>query len=638
MSDLPTFDPSQANAQPKAHLTHRQILLVFSGLMLGMFLAALDQTIVSAALPTIAADLGGIDKITWVVTSYLLTSTVTILLWGKLSDIYGRKVMFQISIGTFLASSALIGLAPDMLWLVVGRGLQGVGAGGIMSLAFAIIGDILSPRERGKYMGLMGSVFLVSSVVGPLLGGAIVEHVHLFGIAPWRWIFYVNLPIGIPALVVTGIVLRLPFHRQRQPIDYAGAALLMAGASMLILGLVWGGAAAPWANACDPDAGAVTGDGCYNLRWLPGAGEASSAPGAAPGGVAAFLGDWLVLLLLAGGVLLMAAFVLVEARRRAPLLPLGLFRNSVFSVASAVSFVVGAAMFGGFVFLPTYLQISTGVSPTTSGFLLLPMVLGLMPLSAASGIIISKTGKYKWWPLAGLPIAAAGMGMLSLLTPDTSELTIGTGMFLLGAGIGMTMQVMVLAVQNALDLRQMGIGTAANNFVRSMGSVIGVALFGVIFSDEIRAAVPEIIANGGDPRVAFGALRSNPGLIHGLPDAIRVPLETHVATGVAHIFLYAIPAVLVAWLLTFFLKEVPLRSTRNLGAAVGEGGTAILETAAGETVPVAPTPPVQPAATPAGRPVSAAPADLRPRSHADIQRAVDALVMPARRAPAARRR
>jgi MFS family permease len=636
MTDMPPTG-AHAGAQ-KAHLTHRQILLVFSGLMLGMFLAALDQTIVAAALPTIAADLGGIDKITWVVTSYLLTSTVTILMWGKLSDIYGRKVMFQTSIATFLVSSALIGLSPNMLLLVIGRGLQGIGAGGIMSLAFAIIGDILSPRERGKYMGLMGSVFLLSSVVGPLLGGTIVDHVHIGSIAPWRWIFYVNLPIGIPALFLTGIVLRLPFHRQKQPIDYAGAALLMVGASMLILGLVWGGTTAPWANTCDPTAGAVTGDSCYNLRWFPGMGDASNVPGLAPGGAAAFLSDWLTTILLAGGVLVMAAFVLLESRRENPLFPLSLFRSPVFSISSAVSFVVGAAMFGGFVFLPTYLQISTGVSPTKSGFLLLPLILGLMPLSTASGIIISKTGKYKWWPLAGLPIAAAGMGMLSFLTPDTSEWFISVGMFLLGAGIGMTMQVMVLAVQNALEVRQMGIGTAGNNFMRSMGSVIGVALFGAIFSDEIRAAIPEIVRDGGDPRQALGALQSNPGLIHSLPDVVRIPLETHVATGVAHIFLYAIPAVLLAWVIAFFLKEVPLRSTRNVGAGE-EGAQAIVETAAEQTTPVAPTPPVLPGATPAGRPVSTAPADLRtPRSHADIQRAVDALVVRPRPAAPQRRR
>ncbi|MEA3142936.1 MAG: hypothetical protein QOG31_260 [Thermoplasmata archaeon] len=615
MSDMPP-SPTEAGPQ-RVHLTHRQILLVFSGLMLGMFLAALDQTIVAAALPTIAADLGGFDKITWVVTSYLLTSTVTILLWGKLSDIYGRKVMFQTSIATFLAASALIGLSPNMGFLIVGRGLQGIGAGGIMSLAFAIIGDVLSPRERGKYMGLMGSVFLLSSVLGPLLGGLIVDHVS------WRWIFYVNVPIGIPALVLTGVVLRLPFERQKQKIDYLGAALLTLGSSMLILALVWGGDASPW-------------DASYNLRWLPGVGDASNLPGASPGGLAAFLGDWLVSLLILGSLLVTAVFVLVERRRDNPLLPMGLFKSSVFTISSLVSFAVGAAMFAGFVFLPTYLQISTGVSATLSGLLLLPLIGGLMPLSTASGIIISKTGRYKWWPLVGLPVAAAGMGMLSLLAPDSSKWFIGVGMFLLGAGIGMTMQVMVLAVQNSLPMRQMGVGTAANNFMRSMGSVIGVSLFGVFLNKEIRAALRQLAANGVDPQLVGGILQSSPGKIHDLPPAIRDVVTTHVATGVGHIFLYSIPVVLLAFVLTLFLKEVPLRSTRNIGAK--EGG-AVAETAAGETLPVAPTPPVQPGATPPARAVSPAPADLRrTHSHADIQRAVDAMVLRPRAEPTRRKR
>ncbi|HUR61029.1 MAG TPA: MDR family MFS transporter [Candidatus Thermoplasmatota archaeon] len=616
MSDLPAA-PTQGGPQ-RVHLGHRQILLVFSGLMLGMFLAALDQTIVSAALPTIAADLGGFDKIVWVVTSYLLTSTVTILMWGKLSDIYGRKVMFQLSIATFLVSSALIGLSPNMLFLVIGRGLQGIGAGGIMSLTFAIVGDILSPRERGKYMGLLGSVFLVSSVVGPLLGGLIVDHLHILGVAPWRWIFYVNLPIGIPALILTQVVLKLPFARQKQRIDYLGAALVSIASSLLILGLIWGGDASPW-------------DGSYNLRWLPGMGEASNVPGLVLDGGQQFLGDWLVTAMLASGLLIGALFVFVETRVENPLLPMSLFRDSVFSISSLVSFVIGAAMFGGFVFLPTYLQISTGVSATYSGLLLLPLIGGLMPMSTASGIIISKTGRYKWWPMVGLPVAAAGMAMLSLLTPDTAKWFVSLGMFLLGAGIGMTMQVMVLAVQNSLPMRQMGVGTAANNFMRSMGSVIGVSLFGVVFNNEIRAALRELAAAGTDPAVVGGILQSSPGKIQQLPPAIRDVVTAHVATGVAHVFLYAIPMVALAFVLVLFLKEVPLRSTRNIGAREGD---AVVAAAAGETMPVAPTPPLLPAATQPGRAVSAAPADLRraplraPASHAEIQRAVDALAVP----------
>jgi len=583
----PHDDPA---ARPGIHLTHKQILLVFAGLMLGMFLAALDQTVVAAALPTIVGELGGLDQISWVVTSYLLTSTVTILVWGKLSDIYGRKLMFQTSIAIFLAASAFIGLAQDMTMLILGRGLQGIGAGGIMSLAFAIIGDILSPRERGRYMGLMGSVFLVSSILGPWLGGTLTEHAGdwISGIEGWRWIFYINLPIGIPALIVTGIVLRLPFQRHRHSIDYAGATLLIAGASALILGLVWGGQGAAW------DSGCLAIDGseapCYNLRWFPGTGDAAipsfdNGPRAVPtphalDGAAQALSDWTVSGLLLAGLLLMAAFLWRQTRVAHPLLPLHLFARREFTLASVVSFAIGAAMFGGFVFLPTYLQDSAGVSPTYSGLLLLPMVLGMMPFMTASGIIITKTGRYKWWPLVGIPVAMVGMGMLSQIDAATSNWYLSAGMFLLGAGIGMTMQVMVLVAQNALDIADMGIGTAANNFVRSMGSVFGVSLFGVVFADRLREAMPEIFVaaqqNNVDPVQVARAFRSAPEVIKTFPDSVRIPVINAVADGVGDVFLYAIPAMLVAWVAVWFLRETPLRSTRNVGAAALEGGEALV--------------------------------------------------------------
>ncbi|MEK6975930.1 MAG: MDR family MFS transporter [Candidatus Thermoplasmatota archaeon] len=583
-----------SGANPGVHLSHRQIILIFIGLMLGMLLAALDQTIVSAALPTIVGELGGLNELTWVVTSYLLTSTVTILLWGKLSDIYGRKIMFQISIGTFLAASALIGLSPNMTFLILGRGLQGIGAGGIMSLAFAIIGDILSPRERGKYMGFMGSVFLLSSVVGPFLGGFIVDHFS------WRWIFYVNLPIGIPALFVIGVVLRLPVTRQNHSIDYLGAALVTVAASMLILACMWGGQPAPW-------------DSSYNLRWFPDAGDSSNVAGMQPDGAAAFLSDWLVDILLGAALVMGAVFLWVESHIKYPILPVSLFRDRTFTIASSVSFIIGAAMFGGFVFLPTYLQISTGTSATRSGFLLLPMIAGLMPMSTLSGILISKTGRYKWWPLVGLPVASAGMLMLSQLSADTSQLYLAAGMFLLGAGIGMVMQVMVLAVQNSLPMNMMGTGTAANNFLRSLGSVIGVSIFGAIFSAQLKQTMKEVLAvaakNGIPPAEVANSLRASPEVIHTYPDAIRIPITEGVATGVGHVFLYALPALLVGFVLVWFLKEVPLRSTRHVGAAAMEGGEVLL--AAEETAPVTPAPPLLRGATPPDRRVGIEPADQR---------------------------
>jgi MFS family permease len=559
--EMPAAPAANAPAQPAVHLTHRQILIIFSGLMMGMFLSALDQTIVNTALQSIVGDLGGQSQLTWVVTSYLLTSTITILMWGKLSDIYGRKLMFQVAIGLFLAASALVGLSPTMMFLVVARGVQGIGAGGIMSLAFAIIGDILSPRERGKYMGLMGSVFVVSMIIGPALGGLIVDHLHLFGVAPWRWVFYINLPIGIPALFITQVVLKLPFRRHKEPIDWAGFGLLAVGTSALILGLTWAAQPAAW-------------DSSYNLRWLPGVGRATPTGGPSPTGADAFLGDWLITLLLAGGALCSAAFVVVERKVKHALLPPRLFKTSQYRLGSGVSFAVGAGMFAGFVFLPTYLQMSTGVSATMSGFLMLPMMAGMFPFMTVSGILISKTGKYKRWPLAGLPTATAGMLLLSTIGAGTSLWLVGFGMFLLGAGIGMTMQVMVVVVQNVLEMRDLGIGTSANTFLRQMGGVFGIGVFGAYFGGRIidlaRGAAPIAARNGVDPRTLGSTFSADAAAVHDFPPELRHYIADGFADTVAHVFLYAAPLMVIAWLLVLFIKEIPLRSTRSVGGGPSE--------------------------------------------------------------------
>ncbi len=559
MSEFPPApDPSQPSEAPKAHLTHRQILIVFSGLMLGMFLAALDNTIVNTALNNIVGDLGGQSQLTWVVTSYLLTSTITILLWGKLSDIYGRKVMFQISIALFLAASALVGLSPTMMFLVAARGLQGVGAGGIMSLAFAIIGDILSPRERGKYMGLMGSVFLVAMVVGPAVGGLIVDHVHLFGVSPWRWVFYINLPIGIPALFITQMVLKLPFHKRKETVDYLGFGLLAVGTAAIILGLTWAGQAAAW-------------DSSYNLRWGPGVGDASFQPGHTPTGVDALVGDWLVPTLLTIGVAFTSLFVVRQAKAKVPLLPLAMFRQRNYALGSIVSFVVGMAMFGGFVFLPTYLQMSTGVSATLSGFLMLPLMAGMFPSMTISGILVSKTGKYKRWPVIGLPVGTLGLLLLSTITADTAQWFVALGMFFLGIGIGFTMQVIVVAVQNVLEPRDLGIGTSANTFLRQMGGVFGVGLFGAYFAHRViqlaHGAVPIAMQNGVDPASIGNSFRATPGAVKDFPPALRDYITGGFADIVGHIFLFAAPVMLLAWVTVLFLKEIPLRTARNVGGA-----------------------------------------------------------------------
>jgi MFS family permease len=583
MTEMAPPTTPEPGARPHVQLTHKQILLVYSGLMLGMLLSALDQTIVSTALPTIAGDLGGFSEFTWVVTAYLLTSTITMLMWGKLSDIFGRKGMFQAAIGIFLAASALAGLAPNMMFLVVARGLQGVGAGGIMSLVFAIIGDILSPRERGKYQGLIGAVFAFSTVVGPLLGGSIVDaggaQHQLLGISSWRWIFYINLPLGIPAIFITGIVLRLPFHKQKQSIDYAGFALQALGAGAMVLSMMWGGQAAPWNDA-------------YNLRWFPGAGAASSVPGgAAPAGVDTLLSEYLVPTLLAGGVVLFGLFLWWQSRAKAPLLPLRLFKVRSINLANFASFVIGAGMFGGIAFLPIYLQISTGLSATMSGLLLLPMMFGIILMSTLSGIVITKTGRYRLWPVVGLPLAAVGTAILSQLTADTPALVLSVGMFLLGAGIGMTMQVMVLVVQNSVQMRDLGVGTATNNYSRQMGAVLGVGVLGALFAhriaDLIQQIAPTAVKLGYNPGRLARQLFTTPAEIYNLPPALLGPIKAGVAEAVANIFLLAVPVMVVGLVAILFLKEVPLRATRNVGAAAMEGGEAMVP--GGGDAPIVPS-------------------------------------------------
>ena len=510
-------------AVPPAPFTHRQILVIFTGLMAGLFLAALDQTIVATALPTIAGELGGLGYYSWVVTAYLLSATVCTPLYGKLSDIYGRRVTFQAAILIFLLGSALAGLAPGMVELVLFRGVQGVGAGGVMGLTFAVVGDIVSPRQRGRYIGYLAGVWAVASVIGPLLGGFIVDH------TTWRWVFLINLPVGAAALAVISVVLRLPPVHRPARIDVGGAALLVAGVSLLLLAIV------------EVQEGATLASGAASVVGLT-----------------------------AAGAVLIGAFVWWEARVEEPLLPLRLFRNRIFSIGSALGLIIGCALFGGVVFLPLFLQVAAGVSATNSGLLLLPLTAGIVTGSVGSGRLTASTGRYKVYPVAGSACAVAGMALLSLMHAGTPRLAISVYMVLLGLGVGMVMQVSLLAVQNAVEHRDLGIATASAQFFRSMGGSFGVAFFGAVMNGRLAAELPArlspraLAAVGGE----VSDLLNSPAAIRALPAETASAVAASLEVSIQAVFAAAVPIMVIGFVLAWFLEEIPLRETVGPAAPV----------------------------------------------------------------------
>jgi EmrB/QacA subfamily drug resistance transporter len=492
--------------------THREIMVVLGGLSLGMLLAALDQTIVATALPTIVGDLGGLNHLSWVVTAYLVASTVTTPLYGKISDLFGRKRVFQFAIVVFLAGSALAGLSQNMTELIGFRFVQGLGAGGLITLAMTIIGDVVPPRQRGRYQGYMGAVFALASVIGPLMGGFFVDQLS------WRWVFYVNLPVGAVALVVTSIVLDLPVRRVSHSIDYVGTALLVGAVGSVLLAVTWGGTQYAW--------GSVT-----------------------------------ILSLGVAGAVLLVAFVAVERRVAEPVLPLYLFRNRVFSVATATMFIVGLAMFGGIIYLPLFLQVVTGSSATNAGLLLLPLILGLMVTAIVSGRVISHTGRYKIFPVTGMLVMATGMYLLSTMGPTTTRVSASAYMIVLGLGLGMVMQVLVLAVQNAVDPRDLGTATGAATFLRSMGGSFGVALLGAVLSNRLATNLADLLPGGHLPAgVSPDTLKGSPAAILSLPPAVRGPVIEAFARSIDTVFLVGVPIALVGFAISLLLREVPLRS------------------------------------------------------------------------------
>jgi EmrB/QacA subfamily drug resistance transporter len=491
-------------------LTGRALWTVFGALMLGMFLAALDQTIVSTALPTIVGDLGGLNHLSWVVTSYLLASTVSTPLYGKLGDTMGRKPVFLAAILIFLAGSMLAGLSQSMGQLIGFRALQGIGAGGLMVGAQAIIADIVPPRERGRYMGLIGSVFAVASVAGPLLGGFLVDNLS------WRWVFYVNIPIGALAVVV--VVTRLHLHTPtiRHSLDYLGTGLLAGGVSALILLTTWGGNQYAWGSPTIVALGIV-------------------------------------------GVVLLLLFIWRETRAEEPILPLSLFRSSVFSIANAMGFAIGMAMFGAIIFIPLYLQLVYGASPTSSGLRLLPLMAGLLTAAILSGRWISRVGRYKAFPIAGTATLVVGMFLLSRLTVGTAPWLASAYMLVVGIGLGLVMQVLVLVVQNDVRPQEIGVATSTATFFRSVGGAFGVAIFGAIFAsrlaDELKLLPHAVTAKLG------GGVHLNPEQAKLLPPAVHTDFLHAFANSLHGVFLFGMALALVPFVLSWFLKEVPLRAT-----------------------------------------------------------------------------
>jgi len=517
-------------------MTHKQILTVMFGLMTGLLLAALDQSIVSTALKTITVNLGGLNHYTWVVTAYLLTSTASTPLYGKVSDLYGRRQVFQFAIVTFLIGSFASGAATNMTQLIAFRALQGLGAGGLMSLTFVIIGDVVSPRERGRYQGYFGAVWGLATVAGPLLGGFFSDHAKVLGVTGWRWIFYINLPLGIIALIITSAVLHIPKIHRDHKVDYFGALILILGVCALLLGI----------SVYAPENGWLT---AKTLLWI------------------------------AAGIVLFAIFLFNQAKAAEPILPLRLFKNHTFNITSLLAFLVGAAMFGAIVLLPLYFQLVKHNSATLSGLKLLPLMFGIISASISSGKWITKHGKYKVFPVVGMVLMTVALFGLVALNETTAFYVIGILEFLLGAGLGLSLQNVVIALQNSLDIKDMGVGTSLNTFWRSIGGTLGVAIFGSIYASKLAGYVTSGVSSLGKSNPAalagatpqsLAALKNNPGVIKNFTPALQKTILHSYVEAFHIVFISAAPVTAIGFLVALALKAKPLKSSAEHAAAMKE--------------------------------------------------------------------
>ena len=517
-------------------LTKRRIWIIFGALIAGMLLSSLDQTIVSTAMPTIVGQLGGVEHQVWLTTAYLLATTIVMPVYGKFGDVLGRRNLFLVAIALFTLASVGCAFAGDFTQLIIFRAMQGLGGGGLMILSQAIIADIVPASERGKYLGPLGAVFGLSAVGGPLLGGFFVDHLT------WQWAFYINIPVGIAAFAIAWFTLKLPNKKATQPIDILGVLLLSAFTTCLIFFTDFGGDAEHGWDSI--------------VTWGFGMGMLAAA----------------------------LLFVLVEARAKDPIIPLSLFKNPTFINATLIGLTLGLGMFSAIGFVPTFLQMSSGTSAAASGLLMLPMMVGLMGTSIASGIAISKTGKYKHFPIIGTLVTAAAMVAMTTLSADTPIWLICVFLFVFGAGLGLIMQVVVLVAQNSVPATQIGTATSTNNYFREVGASVGVAVFGTIFTTRLTSNLTDVFtsagASSGDAANATATL--DPQTLATLPDAIRDGVVAAYADALAPVFWYLLPFIAISFILSLFLKQIPLSDVAGLvarGEAIGGAEAEELEAA-----------------------------------------------------------